>query len=257
MPGPDSLEWDVEISREGGEIGPEVEYGAKSGDLSQDNPSLSLSGQVAPNAKSKQLRRVQNPDKAAAARLSAARRDAGYRSASEFARAARVNPVTYMHHESGYRAITRHAAALYAHLLGTTAQLLLFGREKEQPAREIRVVGFIRSSGAVDPIDARRQRNVALIPEDDLVCHQVLDDELFPAFRKGDLVLHRPLNHLTLDLPAINGLECVVQLASGEFLLRQVLVDAHGRAALISYRGPPMLNAQLAAAEPVLSVQRG
>ena len=71
--------------------------------------------------------------KGVAARLKAARKAAGFRTAKSFAEAV-LQPnqkATYYAHESGQRTVRVPIANHYAELMGTTAQAILFGEDEQ------------------------------------------------------------------------------------------------------------------------------
>jgi len=82
----------------GRKVGPKVKRSPKPGDAGRSRHGKSPSeqhGQIAREGQDMQLQ-MPMPDLLAAARLTDARKRAGYRSASEFVRKAKIRPVTYM-----------------------------------------------------------------------------------------------------------------------------------------------------------------
>lgn len=75
-------------------------------------------------------------------RLRAARRDAGYSSASDFARAIGVSQHTYIQHENGTRAFDADVAARYARGAKTTPEWLLYERRGAPKADMREIVGY-------------------------------------------------------------------------------------------------------------------
>jgi len=90
-----------------------------------------------------------------------------------------------------------------------------------------------------------------------LVALRVADDHLEPVYHRGELLLHRPLCRDRFDAFAVDGLECVVELASGERLLRWGRVQDNGLFMLLGYSGPPAFDVELVAAAPIEVVLRG
>jgi hypothetical protein len=84
----------------------------------------------------------------------------------------------------------------------------------------------------------------------------VADDSCYPAFRAGDVVLHRRLQPQFPLSPLLHGVECVVEISGGERLLRQVTIQPDGRATLIGYAIAPLFNVTVVAAAPVELVMR-
>jgi DNA-binding XRE family transcriptional regulator len=192
-----------------------------------------------------------------AQRLRQARERGGYENASDFARAAQVNYTTYAHHENGRRPITADVARLYGRLLKLPPGMLLFG--DALPAHSpVPIVGIVSTSGKIEPASHRHsQPPTTTLPDPyDLVGMLVQGDDLYPAYRDGDVVYHRPLSSDGYAIEALHGLECVVQRIDGSLLLRQVSVQSDGRVTLLAYHAPPLIDQVLIAGSPVEIVQR-
>jgi len=191
----------------------------------------------------------------AAERLKRLRIAAGYRSARAFAEAVGVSPVTYHHHENGRRGMPRDVAALYAEKLNVPAGQLLYG-ETSQTARSARVVGSITAKGTVKLGEA----DEITLPQDvdpiGVVALVVDTEELWPAYRPGDHVYYRPTER-TAPARDCNGRDCVVTLADGSTVLRMFMFAGAGKANLMAFSGPPMLNVEYITAFPVISILRG
>lgn len=191
-------------------------------------------------------------------RLRSARERAGYRNASDFARAAGVNYTTYAHHENGRREIKPEIARLYARLLNLPAGTLLYGEQLPSPAT-VPIVATVSSNGKIQTIAGKvaRQPHVTLPDPIDLVGTQVVGDDLYPAYRDGDVVFHRALRTDRYDPEILNGLECAVQLADGTLLLRQVAYAGPGKnVTLFAHQTAPVFDAQVIAASPIEIVLR-
>jgi len=199
-------------------------------------------------------------DAEAASRLMSARKRAGYKSASAFARDAGVKIVTYQHHESGYRPINEEAAVLYAQLLRVPVVNLMsnFVQKELSGYVQIPIVGAIRRGGFIVPFAPRQQRTIAIFGATaGMVAHEVLDDSMIPVCRKGDIVVHERLSSDTFYLDDLDGLECVVRLADGQEMMRQVLLrGAPGTVTLLAHNAAPMHDVALIGAEPVRLIQR-
>jgi DNA-binding XRE family transcriptional regulator len=211
--------------------------------------------------------------RSAANRLKTARMKAGYISAKDFARAVGMSVTTYQHHENGRRSINPKIAAVYANVLSTSANFLLFGEEL-QTRTTARIVGYLVAGGRVtrmlqEKIDipaALRpgagerpfgQSLIENIPDPrDLDALPVVGDDLYPAYRNGDVVMHTPLESIRRIDPALQGKECVCELDDGTCLVRTVTIQPDGRATLIGHAVPPMLNARIVAVAPVVMVIR-
>lgn len=192
-----------------------------------------------------------------AERLREARERAGYQSASEFARFANLNYTTYAHHENGRRDIKPDVARIYARLLNLPPGTLLYG--EQPPTRHmVPIVSTIGAQGRILPILSRNKAPpLAELPDPaGLIASQVTGNDLYPAYRDGDVVYHRPLRTENYNPELISGLECVVQLADGQQMLRLVTVQADGRVTLNAYQAPPLIDQIVLAASPVEIVQR-
>lgn len=195
--------------------------------------------------------------KTVAARLKRAREQAGYATAADFARAHNLNPTTYYHHENGRRDIRADIARAYADILKLPAGLLLYG-ERLQTVARVSIVGQIAAAGRIVLQSNGIPLNSVVLPDSsELVGLRVIGDDLYPAYRAGDVVFHRALNQRAgFAVAALHGCECVVELEDGSVLLRQVVVQSDGRATLIAYHAPPLINQTVVAAAPVEVVQR-
>ena len=195
----------------------------------------------------------------AAERLRAARKEAGFSSAEGFADYAGLKKSTYQQHENGYRAMNRHSAALYAHLLKVPVGLLLYGDGLSHLLAPVEapIVGSIQGGSVVQQVTGAGQRTVALLrANDNLWCYEVDDEDLYPAYRPGDQILVPPLVRKGFRLASVDGRECICELADGEIVLRQVIADADGTATLVAYHAPPRLRARVIAASAVHSVYK-
>lgn len=218
-------------------------------------------------------------DQAAAARLKRARIEGGYRTAVDFARALGINITTYHHHENGRRGIPEDAARRYAKALDLNFSSLLFGDELQKVAA-VPIVGVIHGRGEITLMkDTNTDLSATLSAVDEaqestgnwsgvtlqkihvpdftqMETLVVQGNELYPAYREGDAVLHYPLVRIDRMPSEWHGVECVCKLADGKRLLRQVMVQPDGGTTLVSYSGAPMFNAPVVGASPVEWVRR-
>lgn len=186
-----------------------------------------------------------------ARRLRAARLKAGFAAAAHFAHAAKVNPNSYYQHESGLRGVTKEAAAVYAKLLNIAPTELLYCGPLQLP-RKVRIIGVLGSEGRI--VEMGNPETSVSLPDhltDGLVGFDVVGEDNFPAYHDGDRVLFRPLSSRTYSPNRVNGRDCVVQLESGELVVRQVTIQADQRATLWAYGLPPMIGVFIVAAEPI------
>jgi len=223
-------------------------------------------------------------DQAMALRLKRARINAGYASASEFARNVSVNITTYHHHENGRRGIGNDYAQLYARALNVATATLLYGEDLHGTS-SVPIVGVIGPGGKVlpmhnnldsldhvvfdtrdldlpptdtvrDAVASPSRRALALPDFQQLQALIITGDALYPAYSNNDVVLHRRLIRDPNTLRKLHGRECVVELKSGARLLRMVTMQGDGLATLCAYASPPMINVEIVAAAPVELVVR-
>jgi DNA-binding XRE family transcriptional regulator len=191
-----------------------------------------------------------------ARRLREARVHAGFIRALHFAREVGVNNTTYYRHESGKSGIDRATARLYANALNLSASDLV-SEEELHASGPIPIVGVIGAGGKIVAMDAAEETTIATSAE--MVGHIVHGNDLYPAYRHGDVVFCRPLNPKRFDPISIHGQECVCQLEDGGMILRQVIMQADGRATLIANgrdQMPALVGVNLVAAEPIEMIRR-
>lgn len=196
-------------------------------------------------------------DNQVAHRLRRARIEAGWPSAIGFARAHGLNQTTYSHHENGRRHVSVDVAKMYARIFKLPAGTLLYGEQLHSIPR-VRIVGRIGPEGKVEPMTRTEKlaQTVTLPDPSALVAHLVCGDDLYPAYRNGDIVLHRALDPRDFDLASMHGQECVVRMADGREVLRQISVQPDGKVTLFGYHVPPLFDQQIAAAAAIEFVQR-
>ena len=84
----------------------------------------------------------------------------------------------------------------------------------------------------------------------------VQGQSLYPALRDGDLVFYHPLSEGLYNITDLHGIECIVQLDTGQRMVRQIFLQPDGRITLNGYGVPPTYNAIVIAASPVEYVRR-
>lgn len=191
-------------------------------------------------------------------RLRRARMNAGFATAADFARHYGIKTTSYQHHENGHRDLTPDRAKLYAKFLKLPPGELLYG-EQLRSLVDIPIVGSISSTGYIKAMSQTLEYDppTAVLPDlTQLVGHRIEGNDLYPAYRDGDIVFHQKLIPGRFDLQDLHGLECVVETQAGDRMLRQVVGQPDGRATLIAYHAPPLLNQSLVAAAPIVIVKR-
>ena len=193
-------------------------------------------------------------------RLMQLRIAAGFPSASAGSRAIGVSNITYQHHENGTRGISRKMASFYAGFFKVPAGLLLYG-ETPVVTIDVPIVGVINDGGKV----GERMSPSQYLPETtpappfvdaELLALVVISDELYPAYRPGDVVFFDLLQEI--DDNRLDGRECIIELTDGTRLLRVIHRQANGLFTLVTYNtGKPTVDASLAGATPIMWVQRG
>lgn len=188
-------------------------------------------------------------------RLKASREAAGYKSASEAARALSVPIGTYTNHENGGRGFKLAAAQTYARRYRVNLQWLLTGtgqREriardlKETETRAVPLVGHVSAGqtyyfddqGNLDEVDAVEGST------EDTVAVEIRGTSLGEVFDRWLAYyddVQRPVStdHI--------GKLCVVGLADGRIMLKKV-VKARGKSNtyhLISNTEPPILDVEI------------
>jgi phage repressor protein C with HTH and peptisase S24 domain len=189
----------------------------------------------------------------AAARLRRLRLQAGYATAADSARAMGAKVVTYQHHENRRRHISRQAAEEYGRFFGVPAGTILYG-EALQEAHRVAIIGAVHTGGVVMMMSERRSVLLSgpMTGTDPLVALEVETDDLYPRYRRGELVFYEPPGPLPPNLAALNGLDCVVTTADGRTMIRMLTHKGGDRCTLVAFAGPPLLNVQIVAASPIL-----
>lgn len=182
---------------------------------------------------------------------------AGYETATDFAKAHNFNLNTYIHHETGRRGLKPEVAMVYARALNLPASFLLYG-EQLSAIDKIPIVGIVNSNGEIasNGPSSVSERSATFPDPASLVGMQIAGDELYPAYKDGDLIYYRPLRRGRYALRSLNGLECVCELHDGRIMMRQVAMQSNGLATLIAYRAPPLSDCHVVAASPIELVRR-
>ena len=194
-------------------------------------------------------------------RLIEARLAAGFRTSLAGAKAAKVSPVTFQMHESGRRPLTREALDRYSAAFGVSVGYLLTG-EDLQPALRVPIVGIIGPGGVVTVANLSGHNSVMTVmapPQatKSLAAYRVASPGVWPALAQGDLVFFDNAAFAgPLNMPWMNGRECIVQTSDGRRLVRFVTHQKDNLATLIAHDGTAELDVALVSGARVLWIQR-
>ena len=189
-----------------------------------------------------------------AERLRRARHEAGFATAAEAARAHGWNLPTYNSHENGYRGFNIQKAKRYARAFRVRFGWLIDGAPPMRDGEETKIVGAVGAGAEVVPADEESDIGEFGTPPGAtagaLTAVLVKGDSMYPWLRDGDAVLYGDKTSYP------HGRECVVKLKDGRAFIKQVERGRPGRFNLISYNAPPILDAEIEWAAPVLWIRR-
>jgi hypothetical protein len=201
-------------------------------------------------------------DPGPAKRLKLVREAAGYDTAHDASKALGIPKVTYAHHESAERGISRQKAAIYADAFNVSATYILYGDlETKTHATPVEVVGVLSHNGRIVamPKGSTLPRHVPAPPtneKQELKAVLVTGDEMFPAYRVGDVIYYavEPGDSPSQDFA---GVECVVETTAGERLVRFATLQKDGLFTLSAYKAPVTPNVALLSCSPIVWVRKG
>jgi hypothetical protein len=186
-------------------------------------------------------------------RLRVRRRALGYHSAKAFALAHGINVTTYQHHEAGRRTLTLSQMKRYADLLGIHTTTLL--NDAPYVPNNALVAGRVDAKDGSIRLEPDGQA-IAVPDFAAMTALRIEGDGLYPAYRDGDVVFYRNPTPVHGREKEVHGRDCVVDMANGKRLLRQVVVQAGGRLVLMAPNSAPILDAPVITAAPVEFVRR-
>lgn len=191
-----------------------------------------------------------------AERLRAARKAAGYNRPIDAITAFGFRRGTYFSHENGQRGIPRDAIVAYAAAYRVEQMWLLSGTGPMRiTSRRIRIEGQVGDLGI---IEKNRQQSEALNEidpppswnADDFVAFRVTGDSNYPAWRINDVIV---VSRLYVSPDICLGKRCVVTLPDGTRMVRELYPGTRsGRYLLITHAAPPIIDAEVIDASPVL-----
>lgn len=170
-----------------------------------------------------------------AARLRAARKDAGLPSASEAARRYRWTISAYRHHENGTRAMGWDDAERYAEKLSrpgrkVTGQFIIYGHAAGQTEptpdgiSRISVMGMVGAGAVIEPEFEQEtelhQIDLPYLVPVDLIGFQVDGDSMMPRYEDGDVILVWREPRRALE--SFYGEEALVRTADGRRYLKVI-----------------------------------
>ncbi len=156
-------------------------------------------------------------------RLAQARRDAGYATPTEAARARGWNEITYRAHENGERGIRPAAAARYAKAFRVSAGWILTGEGRRDQVDQVPIVGLAGASveGGVAYSETDGELGMADRPtngSDKTVALEVRGDSLRGIAEDGWLIFYDEVRSPPTE--DLIGLPCVVGLEDGRVLVK-------------------------------------
>jgi hypothetical protein len=200
------------------------------------------------------LKRAKTP----ADRLRMLRIAAGYDRAKDAGNAIGVgSPVSYQHHESGQRNVTREKAKVYAKFYDVSASMILYGEDSASPTVKVPVTGTLGMHFRIIKMRDSTEIATEIDPPPVMVHHKleaiaVLDNKNYPEYRAGDAVYFEP----GALPPGLAGKECVVEISNGERMICDVTEQANGLFTLTAKDRAPMTDMAINFAAPILWVRR-
>lgn len=193
-------------------------------------------------------------------RLQQARRDAGFDSAADAAHRFGWKLPTYFSHENGSRGLRKDAAQRYGRAFRVSWAWLLDGSAPKKLAA-VPLVGYVGAGGEItygDPDVAQDIGDEVEAPPgaDDLVEAVIVrGDSMYPVYKDRQVIYYRKAQQTApRDL---TGDECVVRLADGRTLIKQIFPgNDPGTFDLHSYNAPPLQGVNIVWAVPVLWVKK-
>jgi phage repressor protein C with HTH and peptisase S24 domain len=194
-----------------------------------------------------------------AARLQLARKRAGYARAIDAINAFGFNRTTYFQHENGTRPIGKESALRYAKIFRVSVDWLLFNRGSG-PSFKVPVVAHVGAGGEIVYLDDHAKGGGLEeidappgCPPKAVAC-LVRGNSMMSRYPEGRVIIYW---HMHTDPSAVIGEDCVVRLADGRTLLKQVMPGARrGRWTLVSTDAPIMQDVEIEWAAPVEIVLR-
>lgn len=186
-----------------------------------------------------------------AARLRTARKNAGFTSVGDAAKALGVAYPTYAAHENGSRAFDNETAAFYARRFKVSLDWLLTGKgERSGRPTSIPVMGYLGAGAEVEPDfeqvppEGLDQVELPFAIPDDLVAFIVRGDSMLPFYKDGTtIIVYREQKR---PIEAFYGEDAAVRTEDGRRFIKQVMRGENGTVNLISWNAQPIEGVRLA-----------
>lgn len=192
-------------------------------------------------------------------RLRWARQNAGYASASEFARAEGLGEATYRHHENGTRGLDVEKARRYGAALGVSWYWLLTGEQMPSEIPQARLFGTVGAGEKIITHDNHGPHEWIEAPPglQNAAAVNVRGESMLPAYRPGDLLFFS----LDINGPRIPddalGHDCAVQLHDGTVYVKRLARGSKARRyTLRSYAADDIENVVVDWAQPIRWIKR-
>ena len=193
-------------------------------------------------------------------RLKEARRQAGYASATEAARAFGWTVSSYLGYENGDREPGKEMARRIAGAYRVSLEWLLTGKEPRVSSDRsvLTIVGKIGAGGLVDveADQAVSEQIETVIPlPSGAIGFEVTGDSMWPRYDEGDVIVCVERGMPLEQIP--DGEEAAVRTADGmRYLKRLLRADVEGLFNLESHNAPPIRGVQIEWASDVTAVIR-
>ncbi len=127
------------------------------------------------------------------ARLTEARKAAGFETAKAAAERLGVAPATYTQHENGTRGYRSPTAARYARAFRVTPEWLLYGKKVENgnATKRIPIISWVSAGKIVDPDAAHDGAHIAMdgLPDGRYFCTRVSGDSMDRLSPEGSIII--------------------------------------------------------------------
>jgi phage repressor protein C with HTH and peptisase S24 domain len=185
-------------------------------------------------------------------RLKKARKEAGYSSAVDAARAFGWNHNTYIANENGHAPFSKTAAVRYARAFRVDLDWLVTGQgQMRKGARGIPVIGHVGAGARVFPIEDGVLDTIdpPFSTPENAFCLIVRGDSMLPAYRNGTFLVLLPL----ADPAEALHRRAVVTLEDGSRLVKEVeFGSSTGFFSLHSYNAEPIRDVRITHAARVI-----